>query len=570
MKFISNIKALSVISLMFVLFCCSSDDSSQGATTPTPTPEIVLTGVVAPFAETDVLSFSDSQSVQVKGMNLTANLIIETDSNFQISLDDTTFSANLTIDKADANSGNQTVYVRFAPAETAVGPNNGVLTFKSGGATSRNLNLSGVGVSITPIITVSEDVLDFGEVANATPSEPLTLNVNGDNLVNNISLSTDGSFEISLDNVSYGTSLQIDAANANDDTMVYVRYTPSEVGVELGLITLQNALTDDVNVDLKGFGLPVVHNYVAFSSEHLAFGGGLSQSSEQTVTLHDDISNIETINMYVQLDCPSGGCDAWDVFANISVRDEDSNDWYEIGRYITPYGVDNNDLDRGFMIDVTDFKSLLIGELELRAYIEVWGSDGWNLSVDFDYIEGTPDYPYYAIAEVLQYNENSLEGVIYGEDDSAFVLAKSISVPANAESTHLRTIITGWGHATPNDSDGRPCAEWCFRTHDVVIDNVDMFQHDLGPIGCASNPVSPQNGNWQPDRAGWCPGMAVPVRIDEFDTAMAGNTFGFKYDFEDWTNDLQSTASNIHAYYAISTFVIVKSDTPIAKPNVTL
>jgi len=570
MKFLSNIKALSVISLMFVLFCCSSDDSSQGTTTPTPTPQIIVTGAIAPFAETDVLSFSESQSVQVKGMNLTSNLTVDTDPNFQISLDDVTFSTNLIIDKDDANSGDQTIYARFAPAESAVGSNEGQVVFKSGGAESKTLNISGVGVSITPVITVDEDELDFGEVANATPSESLTLNVNGDNLVNNISLSATGPFEMSLDDAAFSTSLQIDAANANDDTLIYLRYTPSAVGTETGLLTLQNALTDDVTVNLKGYGLPVTHNYVAFDNEHLAFGGGSSQSSEQTITLHDDISNIETINMYVQLDCPSGGCDAWDVFANISVRDEDSNDWYEIGRYITPYGVDTNDLDRGLMIDVTDFKSLLIGELELRAYIEVWGSDGWNLSVDFDYIEGTPDYPYYAIAEVLQYNENSLEGVVYGEDDSAFILAKSISVPANAESTHLRTIISGWGHATPNDPDGRPCAEWCFRTHDVIIDNVDMFQHDMGPLGCASNPVSPQNGNWQPDRAGWCPGMAVPVRIDEFDNAMAGNTFGFKYDFEDWVNDLQSTADNVHAYYAISTFVVVKSDTPIAKPNVTL
>ena len=35
----------------------------------------------------------------------------------------------------------------------------------------------------------------------------------------------------------------------------------------------------------------------------------------------------------------------------------------------------------------------------------------------------------------------------------------------------------------------------------------------MGPIGCGSNPISNQGGNWAPDRAGWCPGMVVPVRI---------------------------------------------------------
>ena len=94
-----------------------------------------------------------------------------------------------------------------------------------------------------------------------------------------------------------------------------------------------------------------------------------------------------------------------------------------------------------------------------------------------------------------------------------------------------------------------------------------MFQHDMGPIGCASNPVSNQSpGNWQPERAGWCPGMEVPIRLDEFASPMAGNTFGFKYDYEDWTSD----GGNGNAFYATSTFVVVKSDTPITKPNVTL
>jgi len=312
----------------------------------------------------------------------------------------------------------------------------------------------------------------------------------------------------------------------------------------------------------------LTHNYKTFVKEHLAFGSGLSQSASKSFTMHNTTAEIEAVKMYVQLDCPTGGCNAWDVYAHIQVKDTDSGDWYEMGRFITPYGVDTHQLNRGFEIDVTDFKSLLTGNVELRAYIEVWGNDGWELSVDFDYIEGIPDYEFYSIAKVLQYNQNSLEGVIYGEDDSAFDLTKTVSIPVNAEETSLRTIITGWGHATPNDVDGRPCAEWCFRTHDVKIDGTTMFSHNMQPIGCGTNPISPQGGNWSPDRAGWCPGMAVPVRSNKFSTAMAGDSFDFEYDFEDWTNDLQSTANNIHAYNAISTYVVVKSNSQIVKPTV--
>ncbi|MCB0381740.1 MAG: peptidase, partial [Psychroserpens sp.] len=56
---------------------------------------------------------------------------------------------------------------------------------------------------------------------------------------------------------------------------------------------------------------------------------------------------------------------------------------------------------------------------------------------------------------------------------------------------------------------------------------------------CASNPINNQNpGNWTPDRAGWCPGMVVPPRIDQFTSIMAGSTFTFEYDYEDWVSDL--------------------------------
>ncbi|MCL4118069.1 UNVERIFIED_CONTAM: hypothetical protein GTU68_018020 [Idotea baltica] len=328
---------------------------------------------------------------------------------------------------------------------------------------------------------------------------------------------------------------------------------------------LSNADADDVEVDLSGVGLAIIHNYVAFDNERLAFGGGFSQSSTQTFNLHDDLTNIETIKMYVKLSCPTDGCDEWDVYANVKVTDTDSGEMYELGRYITPYWNDNSQLERGFEFDVTDFKSLLSGSTELRIRTECWNANGYEVTVDFDYIEGTPDFPYYAVSRVLAYDDWSSSGVPYGVGHS-FDLGKSVAIPANSESTHLRTIISGWGHATPYDAGGRGCAEWCYRTHDVLINGSNMFQHDLGPIGCASNPVSNQDpGNWRPDRAGWCPGMVVPVRYDEFSTTMAGSSFTFEYDYEDWTNDL----GNGDAYYATSTFVVVKSNTPISKPVIT-
>ena len=132
----------------------------------------------------------------------------------------------------------------------------------------------------------------------------------------------------------------------------------------------------------------------------------------------------------------------------------------------------------------------------------------------------------------------------------------------------MRTIISGWGHATPLDPDGRPCAEWCFRTHKLKLGD-EVFDHYMGPIGCADNPIKAQRGNWEPDRAGWCPGMAVPVRVDEVPISNAGKSVNYEYDYEDWTTDGGTASGNKGAYYATSCYAIVKSNSRIDPAVVT-
>ncbi len=410
-------------------------------------------------------------------------------------------------------------------------------------------------------------VLDFG---NVVIGQFLTKNlvINGSNLTGDIVIGSTDGYTVSLNNSLFYPSVTIPAADVSTGKTLYIKFSPTAYGVKSGTISFQSAGASNIDLQVTGNG-GIQRTYTTFLNENLAFGAGLSQSAEHQYTMASDLTHVNQVKMYVKLRCPSGNCGDWDVFAHIQVKEPTSGDWYEIGRYITPYGVDNSATGRGFEIDVTDFKSMLQGTVTLRAFIEVWTADGWLLSVDFDYLEGTPDFPYYAVSKVLQYNQNSLEGVIYGEDASTFDLTKTIAIPANAEATVLRTIISGWGHATPNDPDGRPCAEWCYRTHHVKINGTNTFDHYMGPIGCGSNPVQPQGGNWQPDRAGWCPGMAVPVRRDQLATSMAGQSLGFEYSFAPWVNNLQSTSANIHAYNAISTYVIVKSSMPITAPVVT-
>ena len=408
-----------------------------------------------------------------------------------------------------------------------------------------------------PTIYTNVNSIVFEEtlINNISPSQELVLY--SENIISEIIVSVSSGFEVSLDNISFYNTISF---QATESTIIYIRFLPTEAFSYNSNLVVSNAeLNNNVNIILSGSGNNIV-NYQAFDSQALGFGGGFSQSATGIFNLHDDISNIESIKMYLQIDCPSTGCDDWDRFANIKVKNEVSGDWFEIGRYITPYWTGTQVLERGLEFDVTDFKSLLVGATELRIYIENWTTKADIISIDFDYLIGEPDFLYYQVSEVLSLHSNSIDCVPYGVSHNVD-LDKSILIPAEAENSHLRTIISGWGHATPYDPDGRPCAEWCFRTHEVKINSSPTFQHYMGPIGCASNPINNEQnpGNWQPNRAGWCPGMVVPVRVNDLDPFLSGSPFIFEYDFHDWTNN----GAGGNAFYAISTYVIVKSNTEI-------
>jgi|GEM_PF-273990 len=522
-------------------------------------------GAIESFGDIIVTDISSEQVFQVKGINLENDLIATVSGAFEISKDNITYTTSITFDFNGINAVSENIYVRFIPSLSDLGVQNGAITLTSVDVDDVVIDLVGNGLEIPREIQNIGTVGDLGEVTVGTVGTEQMIQVKGLNLENDVTVSVTGLFEISKNNTTYSNTVNYAFGTINSvEEDLYIRFIPgaTDLGVKNGVLTLSAIGVDDVVINITGTGIPVAHNYVAFNLEALAFGGSFNQSATQNFTLHPDLTNIAQIKMFVQIDCPGTGCDDWDRFANVKIKDVSTGDWYELGRYITPYWTGTQQLARGLEFDVTDFKSLLTGTVELRIYIENWTAKADLITVDFDFIEGTPDYEFYEVAGVLQYNASSIDGVPYGEAHT-FDLDKSITIPANAESTHLRSVISGWGHAT--GSPGSNCAEWCFRTHDVKINGTNTFEHYMGSLGCSSNPVSNQDpGNWEPNRAGWCPGMGVPTRIDAFATSMAGSMFTFEYDYEDWTNNM----GNGNAYYATSTYVVVKSSTPITKPTV--
>ena len=425
-------------------------------------------------------------------------------------------------------------------------------------------------INLPASISANVSSLSFENTMVTQVSDSQVIIISAENTTSEINISTPAGYEISTDNNLFFEDISFVPEISNE---IFIRFAPNEaINYNSFLVISSNEINNNININLFGYGTPLLYNYQTFENQSLGFGGGFSQSAIQVFNLHNDLAEIEQIKMYLQINCPnSTRCDDWDRFANVKVKDQSTGNWYEIARYITPYHTGTQVLPRGLEFDVTDFKSLLTGSVELRIYIENWTQNADIVSLDFDYIDGTPDYNYYAVSEILGFHANSIAGVPYGVFND-LDLNKNIQIPSNAESSHLRTIISGWGHATPEDLDGRPCAEWCYRTHNIKINNSVTFQHNMDAIGCSSNPINNEQnpGNWMSDRAGWCPGMAVPVRIDDLGQSFSGNSFDFEYEFENWVSDggVIDPSYQPGAYYATSSYIVVKSNTEISSPTV--
>ena len=261
---------------------------------------------------------------------------------------------------------------------------------------------------------------------------------------------------------------------------------------------------------------------VAFDNVHQFFGGsGNNRTVIDTIQFPDSNSEYSEIIMTVALECPTGGCDPWDRKAKISVMH--LNDWFEIGRYVTPYGV-----ECGWSFDVTDYRSLLKGEVPLRSYIDTWVQPGWLVNIQFDLISGVPEFPFTTVRNVWNYDY-----VVYGDTTNPVNISSVTEyIPSDAQQVDLKMITTGHGQGNTDNA-----AEFSLKIHDIFLNGEFSYFHNFWRDDCENNDCSPQNGTWQYDRAGFCPGdKVIPQDFDLLDHVLAGDTVKLDYVLEDYFN----------------------------------
>jgi endonuclease/exonuclease/phosphatase family metal-dependent hydrolase len=169
---------------------------------------------------------------------------------------------------------------------------------------------------------------------------------------------------------------------------------------------------------------------------------------------------------------------------------------FEIARFITPYG---KRLDLGlhgftWIYDVTDYEPLLHGKVDLQA------ANGQELiDLKFVFIEGVPPRDVISVKNIWPEGSYKYKDLV----DNVKLPTANCQLSNDANSFMLRARISGHGEYGP-----QACCEWAPKTHSFIVNDNKRFDWKIWR-DCGMNPVYPQGGTWQFDRAGWCPGTFV-------------------------------------------------------------
>ena len=256
---------------------------------------------------------------------------------------------------------------------------------------------------------------------------------------------------------------------------------------------------------------------------------------DQAASFPDGSVSYNKILMHYTMGCASGGCSAWDYTTKIELRkslgfdstmqitviSEDpymaDTTWtvfevkesFELARVITPYGGYMQNNTNGYnsnwkhvhTFDVTDYAPFLQGETEIRAFYGGWSS-GFSVTLDFDFIEGTPPREVLEIKNLWRSGGNGWNYQNSAHFDSTYTVPLTVDFPQTFDAAKIRFVPTG--HGFDNNVN---CAEFCQRNYYFSLDGTQFASNNMWDDKCGENPIYPQGGTWLYDRANWCPGL---------------------------------------------------------------
>ena len=223
------------------------------------------------------------------------------------------------------------------------------------------------------------------------------------------------------------------------------------------------------------------------------------------------------ILMHYDMRCSSSGCSGWDYTTKISLMkvngevDENGNPVFihdqTLANVITPYGTymqgsgsngfSPNWVQR-YTYDVTDFAPLLKDSVLIRAFYGGW-STGFNVTLNFEFIEGTPP------RNVLDI-QNLWSGSNSYSDIQNILSDTLVFIPQEAKNSIMRVTISGHGQ----DGEFTPGVDYT-----VSLNGENLYTQEIWRDDCGEVALYPQGGTWVYDRANWCPGDKATTRDHE-------------------------------------------------------
>lgn len=199
---------------------------------------------------------------------------------------------------------------------------------------------------------------------------------------------------------------------------------------------------------------------------------------------------------------------------------------YEIGRYITPYGI-NLSLGKGWtwVYDVTDYAQLLQDTVDLSS-----GNNQELIDLKFVFYKGEPSAEVVKLVQIWDKGAPSYSYANLSNDKS--LAPKTLNLDPTASLFRVNTRITGHGHNS-NDGNFPHCCEWKDNTHYMYANgSLASSWHVWQTNDCAENGLFPQGGTWPGSREGWCPGDKVKDNSFDITSFVANNkvTLDYKID----------------------------------------
>jgi hypothetical protein len=175
---------------------------------------------------------STSQSYNLSGSNLTGapgNITITAPTNYEISLNNSTFSTSIPVPYTSATLTSTPIYVRLIAGLAVNTYNTATISNAGGGAPTVNVTCNGEVLSPPPpSITANPTTLSgFTYILGSGPSTSQSFNISGNNLTGfpaNITLTAPADYQVSIDNTTFANYVDVLYTSSTlSPTPIYVR-----------------------------------------------------------------------------------------------------------------------------------------------------------------------------------------------------------------------------------------------------------------------------------------------------------------------------------------------------------